>query len=84
VSALDAARDSPSDEVLFTQLGKDVRVPEPRDRHHRAAGADGTGGVWIAVVGFAAQGAADMVGFWPTVRSAIEVDDEFTIWSWAS
>lgn len=43
-------------------------------------------GVWVAVVGFAAQGIADIVGFiwFDGTVGQLSADAEPTIWSWAS
>ena len=43
-------------------------------------------GVWVAIVGFAAQGVADIVGFiwFDGTVDQLSADEEFTIWSWAS
>lgn len=43
-------------------------------------------GMWVAAVGFAAQGIADMVGFiwFDGTVGQLSADAELTIWSWAS
>jgi len=74
--------------VLFELLGKDAGSSRARATAPpiELPGLIVRVGVWIAVVGFAAQSAADVVGFvwFDRMVGQLNADDELTIWSWAS